>query len=147
MHSGGASGLAPQFATLVSAASLLNITDDTTYTLTVAVAYRGIGHSDGTISLLAGGTSVASISTGSLTTTFTDFSTSFTTAPSGDLRVGLPLTVELRVNGITDFELEAEFDNVRVDASPAAAPEPGAGMLVCAALGVFGARRNRSAKR
>jgi hypothetical protein len=132
------------FVTLVSAASLLTIEANTTYTLTIAVAQPSPAeHQNSTYSLFAGSTSAASAFTNNAPATFTDFSTSFTTAPSGDPLVGQPLTVELRLSGSSGsgFSFGTLFDNVRVDAT--AAPEPSALLMGCTGLVALGMRRSR----
>lgn len=105
---------------------------DTTYTLTVAIGLRsdfgagsanpGLG-SPGIISLIngAGNTgTLLSSTTGAPTVsgTFEDFSTSFTTGAS----VSGDLTIELSLAPASTFQ--ADFDNVRLDGSAAAVPEP-----------------------
>ena len=122
---------------------------NTTYTLTVAVGSRadwGGGNGQGTISLLNGtdqtGTQLASTTSnvGAQLGTFTDFTATFTTSGSvsGDLTIDL---ADLGPSGFT----QANFDNVRLDATVAPVPEPATcALLGCGLLSLIALRRKQT---
>lgn len=92
------------------------IAPNTTYTLTVAARHYGIAGAS--VELTVDGTNVVSrnIINESIGP-WRDYSTSFTTAPSGDPRVGLPLIATLFIGCSAQGGGFASFDNVRLDAS------------------------------
>jgi len=120
-----------------------SLTPNTTYTLTVAAGNQsGFGPgSVGYIALVANaynGTILAqSTVSGQPTSSFADFTTSFSTgsAASDDLYIVL---------GITSGN-QIDFDNVRLDASAASVPEPASMLLLGAGLLGLGAARRRRA--
>ncbi len=119
---------------------------NTDYTLTVAIGSRNDRiNSSGIISLLNGTDNTGSLlATGGglpvTQNTWEDYSINFTTGNtvSGDLTIGLSVLG----NGTT---IQADFDNVRLTASPV--PEPGTCALVAAGFGlmVVGLRRKSTA--
>jgi hypothetical protein len=109
---------------------------NTAYTLTVAIGERedftpGTLGSPGIISLLNGTDNTGSLLTSTsgvpaIANTWQDYKTSFITGSS----VSGDLTVELSVSGASTFQ--ANFDNVRLTASPT--PEPSAYALLGCSL-------------
>lgn len=135
----------PLSISLVSAASLATVDENTRYTLTVALGNRVVGEQhpfDGTIELLVNGAVAATLTTNASSLpqgTFTDFSTSFITSV-GDPRSGGNLTVRLveskpagPVNNFT-----GDFDNVRLDAT-VLPPPPVLNIGVYAGIEITGA--------
>jgi len=134
---------------LTTAASLLTIANNTTYTLTAAVGQEALtgaggraGFSAG-IELLAGGVTIPAGSRFGITVvpgTFQDFSVSFTTGANDPL-AGQALTVRLSQAGAAANQFPApSFDNVRLDAT--VVPEPTAvALLGACGLGLLARRR------
>ena len=140
---GGQTGVAQLFGSAGEGRALFSgtiatIQASTTYTLTVAVGQSA----QPTVELVRidlrssdGFTSSASITGAQLPGgSFSDLSTSFTTAATGDARVGHGLSVQLNhiaqsATGTTHF---AYFDNVRIEATTA--PEPSTGLLTAVGL-------------
>jgi hypothetical protein len=137
----------------LTSGTITTIANKFTYTLTVALGNANQIDNAGTlmpvepgeieIRLLAGGDIVAStpVPAGTLANnTFTNFTTSFTTTAS-DVHTGLPLTIEL-VHSYSGIGFrEADFANVRLDAT--FVPEPGAATigLLGFAVVLMGSRR------
>jgi len=120
------------FSSLESAASLGAITANTQYFLTVAVGHRiDLDAADATISLLAGGKAIQSITIPASAIprgTFADFIATYTTLP-GDPLTGMSLGIRLRADRLPGpgADLETSFDNVRLTATTV--PEPTAMFL------------------
>lgn len=134
----------PRSASLVSAAALATVADNTRYTLTVAVGRRAIPNRqpyDATIELLVNNVVAATLTTNGSSLaqgTFTDFSTSFATSP-GDPRTGGSLTVRLTHSKPIDVYnvFVCDFDNVRVEAT-ALPPPASLGINVYAGIEITG---------
>jgi hypothetical protein len=101
-----------------------------------------------TIQLLVDGAVVSSTSVAATLIpngTFTDFSTSFTTAAVADPRIGGTLAIRLLVSsnpsGSIIGDWQTHFDNVRFEATPV--PEPSASLVVTVAVVGFGMTRIR----
>lgn len=98
------------------------LTADTNYSLQVAVGERTDIVSPGyLVSLYAGGNLLASESSHTLISGSFITSTVSYYASVVDPNLGQALTIRLSVGGISN---QTEFDNVRLDATPAATPEP-----------------------
>ena len=141
--------------TLTTATDLATVTDNTLYTLTVALGDRKTGtpFPVTAIDLLVNGTLVASTSASAATIpddTFTDFSTSFSTGTADPLTGG-GLKIRLRAESQTFQVFVSDFDNVRLDQTAAPAPVPEPGTLVLLGCGLIslisGTRIHRSVTR
>ena len=135
---------------LTSSSGLGLVADNTVYRLTVALGNAlNFAHPDtSTIQLLVDGAVVSSRSMAATAIpdgTFTDFSTSFTTAAVSDPRTGGMLAIRLQVSSSNpSFETgdwHTDFDNVRLDATPV--PEPSTLLLAAGALVGLGITRIR----
>ena len=108
------------------------IADNTTYTLTVAIGKRSdYPNSNAKIEILsnlASATATTILAADQPVGTFSDFTATFTTAPSGDPRVGTNLRVQITATSPDGGLSQLNFDNVRLDA--AAVPEPAAMSLL-----------------
>ncbi len=119
--------------TITSAASLATITPLTDYTLTVAIG--NVKQSDSSLygtpgpvsfSLLANGVAFVTktVSNGTVPNgTFEDFTLTFTTPSSGSI-IGDNLTIQLATLPQQGSAYKAAFDNVTLDATVLAVPEP-----------------------
>ena len=136
-----------QFAFINSGAAIYQdvglLQPSTVYTLTIASGNRTTndGSSSGSISLVNGtsdtGTVLSSLAITPPTGTFADFTTTFTTGASvvGDLTIVL--------NSTSSATAQINFDNVRLDATPA--PEPTSAALLLGSGAMLMLRRRRAA--
>jgi hypothetical protein len=134
-----------------------NVASNFIYTLTVAIAdpktidYNGsnvpVTSGDVTIRLLAGGDVIAM--NDDITTTdgtFNSFSTFYQSLPANDPHLGMPLTIELLHTYSGVGFREADFANVRLDATFVPEPNSAAlGFIGIAAIFVAGRRAGRQA--
>ncbi|MBL9127470.1 MAG: hypothetical protein JNL97_07485 [Verrucomicrobiales bacterium] len=124
------------------------VADNTSYTLTIAIGNPlNFPVPDfSAIQLLVDGNVVSSssVASGSIPDgTFTDFTTSFSTAPANDPLSGGVLGIRLQASGdsseVAIGDWQAHFDNVRLDATTV--PEPSARDLVVVAVVCLGMAR------
>lgn len=142
---------------LTSAAPVATVADNTQYTLTVAIGDRATDLGGGvplepglvTIELLVDGAVAGSGSvsgTALADGTFTDLSATFTTTAS-DPRAGGGLTIRLRQDYAgPELVQQANFDNVRLDATPIPEPAAALSLGVLAMGGLLVRRRGRQAR-
>ncbi len=141
--------------TITSAASLGIIEPNTSYTLTVAVGNVGgsdsvSNHYPGNVSfsLLADGIAFATDTVPNGTVpdaTFDDFSLTFQTPSTGSI-IGENLTIQLASLPTSGPGSGPAFDNVTLDATPLAVPEPSTWTLAVCALLIFACFIRRQAR-
>jgi hypothetical protein len=136
---------ASSFGALRTSITDTTIAANTRYLLTVAVGNR-LDADPGlvTLSLIANGTVSSSqtiLPANIPNGTFTDFSTTLGPLAPGDSRIGGALGIELRMDTIGGIQqIEANFDNVRLEAS--VIPEPsGVALLPVSAVAILLRRR------
>jgi hypothetical protein len=151
------------FANDVSAGSGLEQTlsatllANTVYTFTVEDGNRngthGVGFAGSLIELLAGSTVVASSTdtVGPTAGTFRDQVVVLANSNSYSSLVGQTLSIEILTTNAAGANVATDWDNVRLDASPASVPEPASIVMVLTAATAVGAchliRRRKSAAR